>query len=556
MEWSSFDLERFDPSWLHVKFVEGSNAIWKDGRFTDDSGIDVTPVNEALSLGTLAEVRRTFNHDRAMVREWKAQGEARSGVIGPDLSLWFDIRVTGGRSAVADLINRLNDAAAVEIAHPSPIVEPAAIHTPNALEITDTRSDTPDFSGMQDYLFESPVGLNAPSAWFLAGGRGDGMKFIDVELSWTPDHEDFDYGRYFYEGGAPMDPYPEYEAHGTAVLGEVVGRPNGYGTIGFASDVSYGVVAILAGEWPNVPHYFQEAVDNLDAGDVWLIELQMFPPGHSGTPMEWLQVNYDVIWNSVWALGIICVEAGANGGQDLDDPVWEGIFDRNIRDSGATMVAAGTPTGLIAEWFTNYGSRMDSHAWGSQIVTTGYGDLYNGGSLQTRYTAVFGGTSGASPMVAGCALALQGIARDKYGDPLDPIAIRTILTETGVPNNGTQYIGPRPNLAKAVQSVLGTAGTPEAMPSVSLRVATFPNPFCTQSEIQFTLSRAGEVRLELFDASGRRLRTLVDRAVSAGDISIAWDGRSDTGRDLRSGTYFYRIEIGDRHETGRLVRIR
>ncbi len=557
MDWFSSDLERFDPAWFHVKFVEGSSAVWRDGRFADDSEIDMSPVNVALSSSSLAEVRSTFSHDRATLREWKARGEARSGVIGPDLSLWFDVRVTGGRSAVADLINRLNDVAAVEIAHPAPVVELAATHTMSAREIADPRLDTPDFSDMQDYLFESPVGLEAPSAWSQPGGRGQGMKFIDVELAWTPDHEDFDYERYFYEGGAPMHPDPIYESHGTAVVGEVVGRPNGFGITGFASDVSYGVVAISISEFPSVSHHFQEAVDNLDAGDTWLIELQMFPPGHSATPLEWLQVNYDVIWNSVWALGIICVEAAGNGGQNLDHSEWGGVFDRNVRDSGAIMVGAGTPTGLVAESFSNYGSRMDSHAWGSEIVTTGWGDLHNGGSVQTRYTATFGGTSGASPMIVGSALALQGIALAEHGIPLDPIAIRTILTDTGIPNNGTRYIGPRPNLVDAVQAVLNsTVSTPETAPRARLRVAAFPNPFRTQSEIRFTLSNPGEVRLELFDATGRHLRTLLDQAVHAGEVSTTWDGRNDAGRDLGSGTYFYRMEIGGRQETGRLVRLR
>ena len=125
------------------------------------------------------------------------------------------------------------------------------------------------------------------------------MKFIDVELCWTEDHEDFLYDNFFYEGGAGQD--PGYEPHGTAVLGEVIGQENGFGVTGFASDVQYGVVAVTVGEWPNVPHYFQEAVDNLDEGDAWLIELQMYPPGKNATPMEWLQVNYDVIWTSSWA---------------------------------------------------------------------------------------------------------------------------------------------------------------------------------------------------------------------------------------------------------------
>ena len=78
--------------------------------------------------------------------------------------------------------------------------------------------------------------------------------------------------------------------------------------------------------------------------------------------MEWLQVNYDVIWTGVYARGIVCIETVANGSQNLDDPSWNRIFDRTYRDSGAIMVAAGTPTGLVYEWFTNYGSRMDVHA--------------------------------------------------------------------------------------------------------------------------------------------------------------------------------------------------
>ena len=51
--------------------------------------------------------------------------------------------------------------------------------------------DTPDFTNMQDYLYDTPVGLDAPSAWAQPGGYGENMQFIDVELCWTEDHEDF-----------------------------------------------------------------------------------------------------------------------------------------------------------------------------------------------------------------------------------------------------------------------------------------------------------------------------------------------------------------------------
>jgi len=63
----------------------------------------------------------------------------------------------------------------------------------------------------------------------------------------------------------------------------------------------------------------------------------------------------------------------------------------------------------------------------------GLRDLHNGGTLQTRYTASFSGTSGASPMVAGSALCLEGIARAAFGSPLPPVQIRSAPRDTGTP---------------------------------------------------------------------------------------------------------------------------
>ncbi len=545
--WQESDLVRFGPQWLHVKFVEGSNVTIENGRFTDDTGLDLTSVGAALARAGVLEIRPTINHDRATLRAWKAAGEAQSGAVGPDLSLWFDVRVAGGRAALARLVNDLNASPAVEIAHPEAAPELAKIGDPAAHgsgAILDGVR-TPDFTGQQGYLYNPPVGLNAPAAWAVAGGHGDAMKFIDVELCWTEDHEDFNFGNLFYIGGAGQD--AAYETHGTAVLGEILGQNNGFGVNGFAPAVNYGVVAVTVAEWPTVPQYFQEAIDHLDRGDVWLIELQMYPPGHDATPMEWLQVNYDVIWTGVWARGIVCMEAGANGSQNLDAAGWGGIFDRTLRDSGAIMVAAGTPTGLTAEWFTNYGSRMDVHAWGSSIVTTGYGDLYNGGTLQTKYTAGFSGTSGASPMATGSALCLQGIAKANLGAPLDPVRLRTIMHDTGTPHQGTKYIGPRPNLSAASLAVLAIAGAPEVSAAAAvepLRLTISPNPFRSGAEIRFAAPAAERARLVLFNAAGRRIRTLFDSPVAPGEQRLVWDGSDEMGRPLRNGVYFFRLDAG------------
>jgi hypothetical protein len=286
---------------------------------------------------------------------------------------------------------------------------------------------------------------------------------------------------------------------------------------------------------------------------VWLIELQMYPPiTNQATPMEWVQANYDVIFTGVFADGVVCIEAGANGTQDLDAPIWDGVFDRNVRDSGAIMVAAGTPTGRIAEWFTNWGSRMDAHAWGSAIVTTGYGDLYTAGPLTTEYTSSFGGTSGASPMVTGTAICLQGITIAQSGFTMPPLELRSLITSTGIPHIGPKYIGPRPDLGAAVGMLLGATASPERVAVSELRVVAAPNPFRTATSIRFSMPQPGVATLAIHDVTGRRVRMLLDGAVNPGDRSLEWDGRDDAGQALASGVYFYRLRTPAESRTGRV----
>ncbi len=555
MEWGAADLERFDEAWIYVKFVEGANVIAAQGRFLDAppagaATLDMGRVNQCLAAEAVTEMEPTFDHDRTRLREWKARGEMRAGVVGPDLSLWFNVRVDGGHAAVARLVNALNACPEVEIAHPAAIPETAGFFT--AGEATapapaaGERLPTPDFSGQQGYLYATPNGLDAPSVWAVPGGKGAGVKFLDVELCWTLDHEDFDAGGPFYVGGATMD--PGYEYHGTPVLGEVIGQHNGYGVNGFAPDVQFGVVAVTVAEWPNVPHYFQEAVDQLDAGDLWLIELQMYPAGFGATPMEWMQVNYDVIWTSSWSLGIICIEAGANGGQDLDDPAWGGVFDRTLRDSGAIMVAAGRPNSLTAESFTNYGSRLDLHAWGSSIVSTGGGDLYNGGTLQTRYTATFGGTSGASPMIAGSVAALQGVVKAHHPEPYSPLEMRTLLRDTGTPHvDPYREIGPRPDLGAAVAQISLFSAIDSRPATTAAPRLLAANPYRPHGQIRLLLpvgqeaAGTGRTELAVFDLAGRRIRTLHAAPLAGHDISVSWDGVDATGWRVTEGVYFLRL---------------
>ena len=86
---------------------------------------------------------------------------------------------------------------------------------------------------------------------------------------------------------------------------------------------------------------------------------------------------------------------------------------------------------------------------------------------------------------------------------------------------------------------------------------TFPNPFLDQVSLRlsFPSGTSGLVEAEVFDLSGRRVRTVVEQH-AGGPVDVVWDGRDDRGSELGSGVYFYRVHAGDRDWEGRMVRLR
>ncbi len=68
-----------------------------------------------------------------------------------------------------------------------------------------------------------------------------------------------------------------------------------------------------------------------------------------------------------------------------------------------------------------------------------------------------------------------------------------------------------------------------------------PNPFNPRTTIAFSLDHAGDVRLDVLDLVGRRVRRLTESRYSAGEWHVTWDGRDDRGLEVPSGVYVYRL---------------
>lgn len=84
----------------------------------------------------------------------------------------------------------------------------------------------------------------------------------------------------------------------------------------------------------------------------------------------------------------------------------------------------------------------------------------------------------------------------------------------------------------------------------------FPNPFNTSTLIRFSLPRASNTRLTVYDLLGREVRTLGHGVLSAGYHQMTWDGLDQHGQPVASGVYVYRLEADGFSEAKRMTLLR
>jgi endo-1,4-beta-xylanase len=73
----------------------------------------------------------------------------------------------------------------------------------------------------------------------------------------------------------------------------------------------------------------------------------------------------------------------------------------------------------------------------------------------------------------------------------------------------------------------------------------YPNPFADATQIDFTLTNASDVSLQVFDLVGNLVATLVDEKMDAGNHQVKWDATNNRGSKIANGTYIYRLVTGD-----------
>jgi len=246
------------------------------------------------------------------------------------------------------------------------------------------------------------------------------------------------------------------------------------------------------------------------------------------------------------------------------------------------LAALSVSTGLATDWAPTPNSTTRALSVGNGHVFAG-GDFTSiGGEPQAGIAAVRADTTTATLLALFEAIpTADGIElRWRFGDG---IGVTTVAVE-----RASQATGPWERIAPELRDESGvtvaldrTAGDDaesfyrlvaqfrdgstsifgpvlasyRALPSRSDLTLLAPNPSSGVTQVQYDVARAGHVRLELLDVSGRVAATLVDRAQEPGRYVAGWDGRGRSGRPS-PGLYFVRLMAPDRVTVRKLAIVR
>jgi len=227
-----------------------------------------------------------------------------------------------------------------------------------------------------------------------------------------------------------------------------------------------------------------------------------------------------------------------DGGVELVDP-------RALESKGVIVTEAGLGGDISDAVFTSgskcYAVVLDIAPWPDNFARLVAFDRGTGEVSDTLYNQ----TSGSGSYLAGIEINAQQELYLCDRDVADPsVRIFDTLADTLITRIG---VGVPPFDITFLQVPhAGVGGWPGIGPGeVHLLTRSSPNPFRSSTRIAFSLrGDSRNVRLEIYDALGRRVATLRDGPLPRGAHSMTWDGTDSRGRKVADGVYFYHLRAG------------
>ncbi len=133
-----------------------------------------------------------------------------------------------------------------------------------------------------------------------------------------------------------------------------------------------------------------------------------------------------------------------------------------------------------------------------------------------------------------------------------------LISSFGEDAQGELYVCDLPGgeVFKIVPGETGVDGRGAPIPNAPFVRLLTSNPGAGAFAFEIGAARAGPARLDVFDASGRLVRSLLDRAVPIGPSIFEWDTNDNRGAAVPGGVYFARLEIGENRLVQKVVVLR
>jgi len=93
------------------------------------------------------------------------------------------------------------------------------------------------------------------------------------------------------------------------------------------------------------------------------------------------------------------------------------------------------------------------------------------------------------------------------------------------------------------------------IPKIFSLSQNYPNPFNPSTTIQYDIPKATEVKIEIYNTLGQKVRTLVNENKPAGSYKIVWDGRNDSSEPAPSGIYIYIMTTSEFKQSHKMLLI-
>ena len=129
------------------------------------------------------------------------------------------------------------------------------------------------------------------------------------------------------------------------------------------------------------------------------------------------------------------------------------------------------------------------------------------------------------------------------GTPVDAIASIPDIANDG---SWEMIIGGRDGSVICVSGGEAVSNSPNiSIPdptNIAELIGNFPNPFNPETSINFNLRKDSKVSLKVFNIKGQLIRTLINEQLSASSYNIVWNGKNDSGNQVSSGIYLYKLQ--------------